>query len=143
MQRRPFRLGQAVSGGVACADDGHGEGVDGEDLAEVSRHLDSREVPFEPRGDGSGGSEEGGVPLSEKIASGEVDMDSAFNNEVANGQQRGAPIAMQFNGALYTTNSWVILKGTPNNGNKALRKTSPLMFHFCRSAVAKLKYWLE
>jgi putative spermidine/putrescine transport system substrate-binding protein len=50
----------------------------------------------------------------ELIASGEVDMDSAFNNEVANAQQRGAPIALQFNGAVYTTNSWVILKGSPN-----------------------------
>ena len=33
--------------------------------------------------------------------------------------------------------------GTPNSGSRARRKTSPLMFHFCRTAVAKLKYWLE
>jgi RNA polymerase sigma-32 factor len=45
--------------------------VDEEALAEVSRHLDSREVAFdprEPRGDGDG---EGGLPLTERIASGE------------------------------------------------------------------------
>jgi RNA polymerase sigma-32 factor len=50
--------------------------VDEEDLAEVSRHLDSREVSFEPHGQGSGG-EEGGVPLSEKIASGERSPEAA------------------------------------------------------------------
>jgi hypothetical protein len=33
--------------------------------------------------------------------------------------------------------------GTPKSGSSARRNTSPLMFHFCRSAVAKLKYWLE
>ena len=33
--------------------------------------------------------------------------------------------------------------GTPNSGSSARRNTSPLMFHFWRSAVAKLKYWLE
>jgi RNA polymerase sigma-32 factor len=40
--------------------------VDEEDLREVSQHLDSREVSFEPRGPAA---EEGGVPLAEKIAS--------------------------------------------------------------------------
>ena len=50
----------------------------------------------------------------ELIASGEVGMASAFNNEVVNGQQRGAPIKLEYNGALYTTNAWVILKGSPN-----------------------------
>jgi RNA polymerase sigma-32 factor len=44
--------------------------VDEEDLAEVSRHLDSREVSFEPMAPSGGGGEEGGVPLSERIASG-------------------------------------------------------------------------
>jgi RNA polymerase sigma-32 factor len=40
-----------------------------EDVAEVSRHLDSREVSIDPRG--PVGSDEGGLPLSEKISSGE------------------------------------------------------------------------
>jgi RNA polymerase sigma-32 factor len=44
--------------------------VDEEDLAEVSRVLDSREVSFEPGGRSGSGGEEGGLPLSEKIASG-------------------------------------------------------------------------
>jgi RNA polymerase sigma-32 factor len=63
--------------------------VDEEDLAEVSRHLDSREVSFEPRGDGSGGSEEGGVPLSEKIASGERSPEAvAEGAEIASAVRR-------------------------------------------------------
>ncbi|MGE5536161.1 MAG: ABC transporter substrate-binding protein, partial [Acidobacteriota bacterium] len=49
----------------------------------------------------------------ELIVSGEVVMASALNNEVANAQLRGAPIAMQFNGSLYLTNAWTVLKGTP------------------------------
>jgi RNA polymerase sigma-32 factor len=40
-----------------------------EDLAEVSRHLDSREVSIDPRAPTGG--DEGGLPLSERIASGE------------------------------------------------------------------------
>jgi RNA polymerase sigma-32 factor len=40
-----------------------------EDLAEVSRHLDSREVSIDPRA--SAGGDEGALPLSERIASGE------------------------------------------------------------------------
>jgi RNA polymerase sigma-32 factor len=44
--------------------------VDEEDLAEVSRHLDSREVSIDPRAGANSGGEEGGLPLSEKIASG-------------------------------------------------------------------------
>ena len=33
--------------------------------------------------------------------------------------------------------------GTPSSGNGIQIRISPLLFHFCRSAVAKLKYWLE
>ncbi len=43
--------------------------VNEDDLAEVSRHLDSREVSFDPMQAGSEGHEEG-LPLSEKIPSG-------------------------------------------------------------------------
>jgi putative spermidine/putrescine transport system substrate-binding protein len=50
----------------------------------------------------------------ELITSGEVLMASTFNNEVANAQKRGAPIAMQFDGALYLTNAWTVLRGTRN-----------------------------
>jgi RNA polymerase sigma-32 factor len=45
--------------------------VDEEDLAEVSRHLDSREVAFDPRESRGGDGEGEGLPLTEKIASGE------------------------------------------------------------------------
>lgn len=48
------------------------------------------------------------------LASGEVVMASVFNNEIANAQKRGAPVAMQFDGALYLTNAWTILRGTKN-----------------------------
>ena len=44
-----------------------------EDLAEVSRHLDSREVSIDPR---VGGADEGGLPLSEKISSGDSSPES-------------------------------------------------------------------
>ncbi|MDB4981227.1 MAG: putative polymerase, sigma 70 family subunit [Myxococcales bacterium] len=44
--------------------------VNEEDLAEVSRHLDSREVSFDPMQAGNGDGHEEGLPLSEKIASG-------------------------------------------------------------------------
>jgi RNA polymerase sigma-32 factor len=47
-----------------------------EDLAEVSRHLDSREVSIDPRGGGVG-SDEGGLPLVEKISSGETSPETA------------------------------------------------------------------
>jgi RNA polymerase sigma-32 factor len=61
--------------------------VDEEDLAEVSRHLDSREVSFEPRG--AGGSEEGGLPLSEKIASGDTSPETeAAGAEIASAVRR-------------------------------------------------------
>jgi RNA polymerase sigma-32 factor len=62
--------------------------VDEEDLAEVSRHLDSREVSFEPHGQGGGG-EEGGVPLSEKIASGDRSPEAAAEGaEIATAVRR-------------------------------------------------------
>lgn len=76
----------------------------------------------------------------ELIASGEVDMDSAFNNEVANGQQRGAPIAMQFNGAIYTTNSWVILKGSPNKA-KAMQFIKTVTQPAYEAKLAELTYF--
>jgi RNA polymerase sigma-32 factor len=44
--------------------------VNEEDLAEVSRHLDSREVSFDPMQAGNGEGHDEGLPLSEKIASG-------------------------------------------------------------------------
>lgn len=50
----------------------------------------------------------------ELIVSGEVAMASVFNNEVANAQKRGAPIGMHFDGALYLTNAWTVLRGTKN-----------------------------
>ena len=50
----------------------------------------------------------------ELITSGEVVMASVFNNEVANAQKRSAPIAMQFDGSLYLTNAWTVLRGTKN-----------------------------
>lgn len=76
----------------------------------------------------------------ELIASGEVEMDSAFNNEVANGQQRGAPIAMQFEGALYTTNAWVILKGTPNKA-KAMQFIKTVTQPAYEAKLAELTYF--
>jgi RNA polymerase sigma-32 factor len=44
--------------------------VNEEDLAEVSRHLDSREVSFDPMQAGNADGHDEGLPLSEKIASG-------------------------------------------------------------------------
>ncbi len=76
----------------------------------------------------------------ELIASGEVDMDSAFNNEVANAQQRGAPIALQFNGAVYTTNSWVILKGSPNKA-KAMQFIKTVTQAAYEARLAELIYF--
>jgi len=54
------------------------------------------------------------VQTVQLIADGEVVMAPAFNNEVANAQQRGVPIDLRFDGSLYLTNAWTILKGTPN-----------------------------
>ena len=60
--------------------------VDEQDLAEVSRHLDSREVPFEPLGPAG---EDGGLPLSEKISSGERSPESeAAGAELASAVRR-------------------------------------------------------
>jgi RNA polymerase sigma-32 factor len=61
-----------------------------EDLAEVSRHLDSREVSFEPRGGQGGfGADEGGLPLAEKIASGESSPETeAAGHEIASAVRR-------------------------------------------------------
>jgi putative spermidine/putrescine transport system substrate-binding protein len=52
----------------------------------------------------------GGTQL---IASGDVDLAFAVNNEVENAKLRGAPIDFHFNQGIYTTNSWVIVKGLP------------------------------
>jgi RNA polymerase sigma-32 factor len=58
-----------------------------EDVAEVSRHLDSREVSIDPRG--PTGSDEGGLPLSEKISSGERSPESeAAGAEIASAVRR-------------------------------------------------------
>ena len=67
-------------------------------------------------------------------------MDSAFNNEVANGQQRGAPIAIRFDGALYTTNSWVILKGSPNKA-KAMQFIKTATQPSYEAKLAELTYF--
>jgi putative spermidine/putrescine transport system substrate-binding protein len=53
----------------------------------------------------------GGTQL---IASGDVDLAFAVNNEVENAKLRGAPVGFVFNQGIYTTNSWVIVKGTPH-----------------------------
>jgi RNA polymerase sigma-32 factor len=42
--------------------------VDEKDLDEVRQHLESREIPFEPRGGPGDDGEDGGFPLSERIA---------------------------------------------------------------------------
>jgi RNA polymerase sigma-32 factor len=58
-----------------------------EDVAEVSRHLDSREVSIDPRGPVGG--DEGGLPLSEKISSGERSPESeAAGAEIASAVRR-------------------------------------------------------
>jgi RNA polymerase sigma-32 factor len=60
-----------------------------EDLAEVSRHLDSREVSIDPRAASGAGGEEGGLPLSEKIASGETSPETeAAGAEIASAVRR-------------------------------------------------------
>ena len=60
-----------------------------EDLAEVSRHLDSREVSIDPRVGPGGGGEEGGLPLSEKISSGERSPEAeAAGAEIASAVRR-------------------------------------------------------
>jgi RNA polymerase sigma-32 factor len=60
-----------------------------EDLAEVSRHLDSREVSIDPRSPSGAGGEEGGLPLSEKIASGETSPETeAAGAEIASAVRR-------------------------------------------------------
>ncbi|MBI3457864.1 MAG: ABC transporter substrate-binding protein [Candidatus Rokubacteria bacterium] len=56
----------------------------------------------------------------ELIASGEVVMAAVFNNEVAEAQKRGVPIALQWNQSLYLTNAWSVLKGTPHKKDAML-----------------------
>jgi RNA polymerase sigma-32 factor len=61
--------------------------VDEKDLAEVSQHLDSREVSLEPRGAGEGGDDS--FPLIEKLASGgRTPEDEAEGAELSAAVQR-------------------------------------------------------
>jgi putative spermidine/putrescine transport system substrate-binding protein len=48
------------------------------------------------------------------IANGEVDMGFSVNNEIESARAKGVPVALQYNQALYLTNAWVVVKGTPN-----------------------------
>ncbi|PYM57945.1 MAG: ABC transporter substrate-binding protein [Candidatus Rokuibacteriota bacterium] len=54
------------------------------------------------------------VQALELIASGEVVMALTPNNEWAEAARRGVPVGWQWNQAIYTTNAWTVLKGTPN-----------------------------
>jgi RNA polymerase sigma-32 factor len=63
--------------------------VDEEDLAEVSRHLDSREVAFDPRESRGGDGADEGLPLTEKIASaGRSPEDEAEGAELTSAVRR-------------------------------------------------------
>lgn len=74
------------------------------------------------------------------IASGEVDMAFGVNNEVENARQRGAPLGFVFNQGVYTTNAWVVVKGTPNRA-KAMQFIGAVSQPQYQVRLAELTYF--
>lgn len=56
----------------------------------------------------------GGAQTSQLLNSGEVDMLPTWNGRAQVAVDEGAPVELVWDGALYTYEGWVILKGTPN-----------------------------
>ena len=74
--------------------------VDEKDLDEVRQHLESREVPFDPRpGESAGGQFDDGYPLSERIAGGGQSPEvEAARAELATTMQAGGRLPRQPHG---------------------------------------------
>lgn len=80
------------------------------------------------------------VQAVELIASGEVAMAAALNNEWADALNRGVSIGWQWNQALYLTNDWVVLRGTPHK-REAMRVIREMTKAENEAKFAELNYF--